>query len=66
MSLTVPGPVWLLTRRLAADRFVSALNLSANVSVQVAGEAENIAHNLVGNDVSEEATQVGENAGMSH
>ena len=50
--------------RLAADRLVAVLDLAADVGVQVAGEAEDVAQHLVGDDVAEQPAHVGQRAGV--
>ncbi len=49
-------------RRLPADRRPFAGRRLQDVDVQVAGEAEDVAHHLVGDDVGEQAAHVGQRA----
>ena len=49
-------------RRLPADRGPPARRRLQDVDVQIAGEADDVAHHLVGNDVGEQAAHVGQHA----
>ena len=59
----MPGPVGLLTRADSPPAgSYRCSSLLADVRVQVAGEAEHVAHHLVGDHVAEESPHVGQDA----
>ena len=65
MALTTPGPVAKATRAASPPTGAqSALRLLEDVAVEVAGEAEDVAEHLIGDDVGEEAAHVGQHARM--